>query len=85
MSVVIPIIKGKGDVMSCGVYRGVKLLEHAMKIVERVLESRIRLLVNLDEMQLGFMPVKGKKDAFFSYIECKKNIEIKENPCAYAL
>ena len=34
----VPIFKGKGDAMSCGAYRGVKLLEHAMQIVERVLE-----------------------------------------------
>ena len=27
--------------MDCGAYRGVKLLEHAMKIAERVLEKRI--------------------------------------------
>ena len=40
-SVVVPIFKGKGDVVDCGAYRGVKLLEHAMKIVERVLEKRI--------------------------------------------
>ena len=40
-SVIVPIFKGKGDVMSCGSYRGVKLLEHARKIVERVLERRI--------------------------------------------
>ena len=59
-SVVVPIIKGKGDVMDCGAYRGVKLLEHAMKIVERVLENRIRELVMIDEMQFGFMPGKGR-------------------------
>ena len=39
-SVVVPIFKGKGDVMNCGSYRGVKLLEHGMKIIERVLERR---------------------------------------------
>ena len=33
--------KGKGDVISCGSYRGVKLLEHAMKIIERVRERQI--------------------------------------------
>ena len=38
LSVVVPIFKGKGDAMSCGAYRRVKLLEHAMKIVEKVLE-----------------------------------------------
>ena len=40
-SVVVPIFKGKGDAMSCWAYRGVKLLEHAMKIVEKVPERRM--------------------------------------------
>ena len=40
-TVIVPIFKGKGDMMSCGLYKGVKLLEHAMKIVERVLERQI--------------------------------------------
>ena len=65
LSVVIPIFKGRGDAMSCGAYRGVKLLEHAMKIVERVLEKRIRSMVNVDEMQFGYMPGKGTVDAVF--------------------
>ena len=64
-SVIVPIFKGKGDVMSCRSYRGVKLLEHAMKIVERVLERRIRTLVNLNKMQFGFMPGKKTVDAIF--------------------
>ena len=64
-SVVVSIFKGKGDVMDCGAYRGVKLLEHAMKIVERVLENRIRELVMIDEMQFGFMPGKGTTRALF--------------------
>ena len=63
--VFLPIFKGKGDVMSCGSYRGVKLLEHVMKIVERVLQRRIRTPVNLNEMQFGFMPGKGTVDAIF--------------------
>ena len=41
--------------MSCKSYREAKLLEYAKKIVERVLERRIRTLVNLNEMQFGFM------------------------------
>ena len=39
-SVVLPIYKGKGDPMECGSYRGIKLLEHAMKVVERIIEHR---------------------------------------------
>ena len=64
-SVIVPIFKGKSDVISCRSYRGVKLLEHAMKIVDRVLETRIRTLVNLNEMQFGFMPGKETLDAIF--------------------
>jgi len=33
-SVVLPIYKGKGDPIECGSYRGIKLLEHAMRVVE---------------------------------------------------
>jgi len=40
-SVVLPIYKGKGDPMKSGSYRGIKLLERAMKVVERIFEHRI--------------------------------------------
>ena len=36
-----------------------------MKIVERVLERRIRKLVNIDSMQFRFMPGRGTTDALF--------------------
>ena len=51
--------------MNCMAYRGVKLLEHAMKIVEKVLERRLQRMVKVDEMQFGFMPDKGTIDAVF--------------------
>ena len=34
-SVVVPIFEGKGDVIDCGTYRGVKLLEHAMQCAKK--------------------------------------------------
>ena len=40
-SVLAPIFEGKGDVRNCNTCRRVKLLEHAMKVVERVLERRL--------------------------------------------
>ena len=64
-SVIVPIFKGKSDVMSCGLYREVKLLEHAMKIVQSVLERQIRTLVNVNQMQFGYMPRTGTVDAIF--------------------
>ena len=64
-SVPVPIFKEKGDVRICNTYKEVKLSEHAMKIVERVLERRIRKLVNIDSMQFGFMPGRGTTDVLF--------------------
>jgi len=45
--------------MQCGSYRGIKLLEHAKKVVERILEHRIRQQIDIDDMQFGFMNGKG--------------------------
>ena len=36
-------------------YRGIKLLEHAMEVVERIFEDRIRQQIDIDDMQFGFM------------------------------
>ena len=46
-------------------YGGVKLIERAMKIVEKLLERQIRTIINLNKMQFGFMPGKGTVDAIF--------------------
>ena len=54
-----PTFKGKGDVRSFGSYRSIKLLEHGMKVVERIFERRLRKVVKLDEMQNGFVPGRG--------------------------
>ena len=64
-SVLVTIFEEKRDVRYYNAYIGVKLLKHAMKIVERVLERRIRELVNIDLMQFGFMPGKGATDTLF--------------------
>src|SRR5664279_822137 len=59
------VYKGKGDALECGAYRGIKLLEHVMKILERVIDGRVRRIVKVDDMQFGFMAVKGTTDALF--------------------
>ena len=62
---VVAIYKKKGSVMDCASYRGVKLLEHGMEVVERLLEKRLRRLVKVDQMQFGFMPSRSTVDAIF--------------------
>ena len=61
----VNVYKGKGDALECGSYRGIKLVEHAMKILERVIERRVRNVVKIDSMQLGFMAGKSTTDAIF--------------------
>ena len=41
--VLVQIFKGKGDVRNYSTYRKVKLLEHAIMIVERVMEKGSRI------------------------------------------
>ncbi|KAK3541781.1 hypothetical protein QTP86_005445 [Hemibagrus guttatus] len=65
-SVLVPIFKNKGDVQSCSNYRGIKLMSHTMKLWERVVEARIRKVVEICEQQYGFMPRKSTKDAIFA-------------------
>ena len=65
MSIIINCFKGKGDAVEHGNFRGLKLLDHLMKVFERVIEKYIREAVNTDDMQFGFMPGKGTMDAIF--------------------
>ena len=65
----IPIFKGKEDVRSCGNYRSIKLLGHGMKVIERML----RKAVELDEIQMGFMPCRDTTDALLMMRQLMEN------------
>ncbi|XP_055838267.1 uncharacterized protein LOC129906511 [Episyrphus balteatus] len=65
-SYLLPIYKGKGDNRSCDNYRSIKLMSHTMKIVERVLGSRLRKIIRLSDDQCGFVAGKSTTDAIQS-------------------
>ena len=48
-STLVPIYKNKGDIQSCGNYRGIKLMSHTMKLWERVIERRLRKEIQVTE------------------------------------
>ena len=48
-----------------GSYRGVKLTDQVMKLLEWVLDSSIYQMVNINGMQFTFMPSIGTTDAIF--------------------
>ena len=62
-SVVVPIFKGKGDIQDCSSYRGIKLMSHAMKLWEKVLEKRLRQMVEISGSQFGFVAGRSATDA----------------------
>ena len=64
--VLIPIYKNKGDQQCCGNYRGIKLMNHTMKVWERIIESRLRDRIEISKQQYEFRPGNGTTDAMFA-------------------
>ena len=64
-SITVPLFKGKGDALDCGKYRGLRLLEHGMKIWERVLMRRLEPYLTISPQQFGFAAGKSTTDAIF--------------------
>ena len=66
MSTTVPIWKKKGDVLDCNNYRPIRLMPQSVKILERIIDTRIRNLVNLSICQCGFQKGVGTSDAIFA-------------------
>jgi Reverse transcriptase (RNA-dependent DNA polymerase) len=64
-SILVSIFKNKGDIQSCTNYRGIKLMNHTMKLWERVIEYRLRKLTTLSKNQFDFMPERSTIEAIF--------------------
>ena len=65
LRLLVPIFRGKGDPLNPDSYRGIKLLEHAFKLYEKVLDGHLDELADIDKMQYGFMPGRKTVDAVF--------------------
>ena len=64
--------------MECGSYRGIKLFEHAIKVVGKIFEHRIRQDNEIDDMQFGFMKGKRTTDAIFMARQMQENFRVKD-------
>jgi len=71
--------------MECGSYRAIKLLEHAMKVIERVFERRIREIVKIDACSLDLCQGKELQMQSSQYGRCKRNMGVKERSCTLLL
>ena len=61
----MPICKGKGDLLECNNYRGINLMCHSMKLWERLIEARLRQITSIDKTQYGFRPGKSTTEPIF--------------------
>ena len=61
---IVSIWKGKGNVQDLGKYRGMMLLRHVMKVLERILDGRIKKSVEMEirEEQQGIRKGRGMMD-----------------------
>ena len=50
-SKIVRTFKGKGDVLECNNYRGIKLMSHTMELWERMMEARLREITNIADNQ----------------------------------
>ena len=64
-SFTVCLYKGKGDALDRANYRGLKLTEQVMKVLQRIVDGLIRQVVSIDDSQFGFVPGRGTTDAIF--------------------
>ncbi|VDO75398.1 unnamed protein product [Heligmosomoides polygyrus] len=83
-STIVPIFKQKGDASECSNYRGIKLISHTMKIYERLVDSRLREIVPISQVQWGFMPERFITDAIFIARQVMEKYREKPKPCYQA-
>ena len=90
-SYMINLYKGKGDALECGSYRGIKLLEHAMEVFERVMEDKDKLCIlmicNLNSHQVKVQRMQcsycyssrrylvKKRDLWMAFVDLEKAID----------
>ena len=79
-SILVPVYKGKSDPFMCGSYRAIKLLEQPIKVLERVLEKRIRCQVSIDNMKSG----KRTTNAIFIMRQVQEKHQAKKKKLYYA-
>ena len=76
---IVPIWKGKGDVQDPAKYMGIMLLSHVMKVLERILDVRIRknVVMEIREEKQGFRKGRGTTDGMFTLRQLlEKRLEV---------
>ena len=83
-SFIISLFKGKGEASDRSNYRGLKLTEHVLKVLKPIIKVFIRKVVNVDDMQFGFIldhfhlkkieekHIKKNRNLYFAFVVLQK-------------
>ena len=66
MGFILNLYTGKGGALNRGNYRGLKLTEHVMKVMERIVDELIRQIIKIDEMQFAIFIIRQLQEKFLS-------------------
>ena len=80
MSFILNLYKGKGDALNRGNYRGLKLTEHVLKVMEGIVDGMIPEMIAIDEMQFAFVPGWGTTDAIFIIRQLQEKFLSRKDP-----
>ena len=58
--------------LECGNYRGIKLMAHTMKVWSRIIDQRIRQIVEQDYIQFGFRKGRSTTEPIFALPTAEK-------------
>ena len=79
----VPIFKGKGDVLECNNYRGIKLMSHTMKLWEIIIEASLREITKIADNQFGIRPGKSTTERIFALIMLQEKYIEKTNSSSW--
>ena len=81
LNLLVPIFKGKRDPLNPNCYRGIKLLEHAFKLYEKVLDGRLHEVVDIDKCNMSLCQGEGLLMLCLFLRDLVKNSEPKIRSC----
>ena len=81
---IINLYKGKGVAVDRGNYRGLKLTDQVLKLLECVMGSYIREMVNIDDMQFAYTQGRGTTDAIFTVRQMQEKHIAAQKPLYFA-
>ena len=86
ISFIINLYNGKGDATDRGNYRGLKMTEHCLKVIERIPDKVIQenQIEDIVEFQFGFVPGTETTSAIFIVKQLQERYLAKERSLYFA-